>query len=903
MLISGLTAVALLLVFSHVPPPPSGAEEPPAAASRPADPAGDTDWGKSPLAARRIVKTFDFDERAAGNFGTSPAGWRRHDGFGFPLFLEGQFDPQVGHNKPPSYRLDLNGGSLAYHYRGRDIAVRPSCDYLVVAWLKTAGLKDARAFISAQFLDRKNLPISGTEQRSELVGGVGEATDWQSLMLRLRCDLPEARYLGLSLWLTQKRHWDPGPMSPRSIDREDIRASAWFDDVAVYRMPRVSLTTSRQGGVFGEHEPVEILPEVSDPDGLNLMARLSVTSADGQFRDERMVPVRMSDQQPGERFLYPNLPVGLHRVELAVTTQDQVLVRRTCTLARVADRVSAPVAAGRGFGVVLRSIEPAAVRGQSELLQDLRLELVKVPVWYAQRAMAGQLSIGLGVDAYLQAIRATHAEPVGMMMDDRFYESASVRGQAMSMLDMFSEPPLGWKHLIASSWTRYAGLIHVWQVGHDADSWVGLDDRLPGLVPRLRKEMTELMAHPALATPFSLLHSESAVPADFHVVSLPSMVPAESVELYLGPLLASRKEPDRVWVTVEPLPEEQYPREQRLADFGRRLVEAVFQKPGAVFVNAPWDVHARSYGVQVDPREELIILRTVSDVLGDAVPLARTTLDGQVECMVFDRQGQAVLCVWDSTAPPEGRTHAVLLGERARVVDLWGRGHELPSVGHRQLLCVGPSPVFVVHALTWLIEFRRQFVVTPSTLEPNFDKAELEVSFRNTYPEPISGQVRLVLPADWEVRPDRLSFSLRSDGVFREKVAIRFPLNAPARVMPLVGEFTIDANARYAFSTPAWFDFGLEGIDLNTITYRSGDRVTVRVSMTNRTASELFFEGYLIVPNRPRIEQLFHNLQPGQSLTRNFIVHHAADLAGRNLRVSLKETRGSRMWNRIVTVP
>jgi len=121
--------------------------------------------------------------------------------------------------------------------------------------------------------------------------------------------------------------------------------------------------------------------------------------------------------------------------------------------------------------------------------------------------------------------------------------------------------------------------------------------------------------------------------------------------------------------------------------------------------------------------------------------------------------------------------------------------------------------------------------------------------------------------------------------------------------MPLVGEFTIDANTRYAFTTPAWFDFGLEGIDLNAISYRSGDRVTVRVSMTNRTPKELFFEGYLVLPNRPRLQQLFHNLQPGQSLTRTFVVRDAADLAGKNLRVNLKETQGSRMWNRIVTVP
>ncbi|HOW70686.1 MAG TPA: hypothetical protein PKY77_08800 [Phycisphaerae bacterium] len=904
MLIGRLVAVVWLWVLGQGAPAfPSGPSDAVQAASRPAEVMGDAGLDRSPLAARRVVKTFDFDEQAAGNFGSVPAGWRRHEGVGFPLFLEGQFDLQDGHDKPPCYRLDLNGGSLAYHYQGRDIAVRPNCDYLVMVWVKTSRLSTARAFISAEFLDRKNMPIQGTDQRSELVGGESEGVDWRALTLRMRCDLPEVRYLGVSLWLAQKRVWDSGPTPLRAIEREDIRASAWFDDLTVYRMPRVSLTTSHPGGVFGSHEPVEVFPEVSDPDGLNLVARLKVHSTDGQCRDERTVAVRMTEQKPVERFLYPDLPVGLYRVELIVSTQDEVLVRRACTLARVADRNSAPVAVGRGFGVVLRSIEPAAVRAQSELLQDLRLELVKVPVWYAQRAMAGQLSIGLALDAYLEAIRATHADPVGVMMDDRVYEAASARGQMMSILDVFSEAPLGWKHLIASIWTRYAGLIHVWQVGNDGDTWVALDDRLPGLLPRLRKEMTELMATPMLAAPSSPLYVPSAVPADYQSLSLPSLVPAEDVEQYLAPLLAASKDRSRAWVAVAPLPEGPYPREQRLAEFGRRLIEAAFQNPGAVFVDAPWDVRVRSYGVQVDPREELLVFRTVADVLGDAQPLSRTTLDGQIQCVAFERQGQAILCVWDGTAPPEGRVHELTLGEGARVVDLWGRGGEVPTVGRRQLLRVGPLPVFVTNTFAWFVEFRRLFTVTPATLEPNFDKTEFEVSFRNTYREPISGQVRLVLPVGWEVRPDRLSFSLGAEAVFREKVVIRFPLNAPARVMPLVGEFIVDANARYSFTTPAWFDFGLEGIDLSAISYRSGDRVTVRVSMTNRTAKELFFEGYLVIPNRPRLQQLFHNLQPGQSMVRKFVIHDAAELAGKSLRVSLKETQGSRIWNRIVTVP
>src|ERR1051325_9588130 len=67
------------------------------------------------IAGRRIVKHFDFNEGPLGNFGSLPMLWQRHAGLGFPAYLEGKFDPAVGHAASPSFRLDLDGASIAYH--------------------------------------------------------------------------------------------------------------------------------------------------------------------------------------------------------------------------------------------------------------------------------------------------------------------------------------------------------------------------------------------------------------------------------------------------------------------------------------------------------------------------------------------------------------------------------------------------------------------------------------------------------------------------------------------------------------------------------------------------------------------------------------------------------------------
>ncbi len=857
---------------------------------------------RPPIATRRIVKAFDFDEQAMGNFGTLPIAWRRHGGAGFPLYLEGRFDRETGQGSPPSFRLDLDGGSIGYHYEGRDIAVRLHSDYLIVAWVKTAGLDSARAYVTAAFLDREGQVIAGTEHASALAGGSNTDTDWEPLTIRVRCELPEARYLGLSLWLAQQKVWDGGSRSVRAIEREDIKATVWFDDLAVYRMPRVAMRTARPGQIFGQNDPVAILAEVSDPDGLNLAAQLNLWSVDGSIRHEREVAVQTAEGQQPQQLVFSELPVGLYEAELVVSTEGATLVRQTLRLACVAERVSPPVATGRGFGVVLNDVPAAGLPGQQALLQELRPDLVKVPVWHAQAAFNNRPLDRTGVDSYLEAIRQTQADPVGILMDDPGFSPATDGAQLMSMLDMFNEDPLAWKHLVASTWMRYAGLIHVWQLGEDNHTWVCLDSRLPVLVERLREQMSDLMTEPVLAVTSSAVFSpHTGDPGDYRSVLLPAYVNPTDIGSWLEPL--SGESPDRVWVTVEPLPEGPYPRIERLADLGKRLVETYAQGVGTVFMRAPWDVAVGQPVSRTDPREDLIVFRCVADVLGGARPVSRTSLDGRVQCLVFDRNESAILCVWDDDAPPDGEVHHLLLGDNLQQVDLWGRRTALPAAGRYQAVRIGPTPTFILNALTWMVEFRRQFVVRPSTIEASFDNLEFQIEFRNTYHDRIGGMLRLMLPEGWEMRPNRLPFSLAPGEVFQQTIALRFPLNAEARTMPLLGEFAIDADRRYVFTTPAWFEFGLKGIDSHAFAFRSRDQVTVRLLMTNRTPRTVHFESYVVAPDRQRIERLVSNFEPGQTILRTFVISEAADLAGRDLRVGLREIQGSRMWNQIVAVP
>ncbi len=866
-------------------------------------PAGlDHPTSRPAIAGRRIVKHFDFDERRFGNYDPLPMYWRRHGVEGFPSYLEGQFDKAVGHEAAPSFRLDLDGGSLAYHYEGRDISVRTNSDYLVVAQLKTHSLETARAYLTACYLDRKGAKIAGTERRSKLVGGADAPTDFSAISVGLPGNVPGARYVGMSLWLTQSSIWHSGPRPMRVVEREDIEATAWFDDITVYRLPRVALRSSRPGNVFTEAEPVELRTEVSDPDGLNLSAKLTIFSTDGEPVDERQVPIQSARGAKPSPTIYNDLPVGLYTAELTVAARKAVLVRRSLRFVRVAVPVSPPAEMGRGFGVILRDLGVMLLPGQGELLQALRAEYVKLPVWNAQQAATEPAEYNQTLDRYLEAIVEAHADPIGILTDESPGQGAGQATSLRSMLDLFDEDPLGWKPLIAGVWSRYAGLIHVWQIGDDGDESVFLDDRLAGLVSILRREMRPLMSEPLIATTVSTQYTPIGTRiSDYRAATLPATIPPNDVGRHIRPFLG--EDPHRVWVTVEPLPDRPYPRTVRLADLSRRLVETCFQNVGGIFLSAPWDTRTGLLSAQVDPREDFIVYRTVADVLGGATPVSRTTIHGHAKCLVFDRNGRAILFVWDEYAPPQGREYVLLLGSEAEQIDLWGRRTPLEPAGSRQLVRIGPVPTFIVDTPTWLMEFRRQFRLEPALLEASFETSRPEVVFCNTYHEPISGVVRLFAPENWEVRPNRIPFSLPAGEEFRQAISIRFPQNAEAGLKPLVGEFSIDATNRYQIIVPAWFELGLEDIDLQTYVYRIGSRVIVRQLMTNRTDRPVNFMGSLVAPGRQRISRSFATFQPGQSLTKDFILQNADELAGRKVRVGLKEIRGSRVWNRVVTIP
>ena len=772
---------------------------------------------------------------------------------------------------------------------------------MVVGLVRTHSLEQARAYVTAYYLDRKGRVIEGTEVRSDLVGGQRLDDEWVPVTVPLPGNVPGSRYIGLSLWLTQRSIWDKGPRPKRAIERLDVEAAAWFDDITVYRLPRVMLRSGNSGNIFSEHEPVVLMTEVNDPDGLHLTATLDVRDAAGDLVESLDAPIQSTGAARTDRFELTELPLGVYDAELRVATAETVLVRKQLRFARLGTPVSSPAAVGRGFGVILDTTEARLLPHQGALLNALHPQYVKTPIWNAQSAMLGEEPNIAAIDATLEAIVAARADPVGIMQDEPEGLTTADGARMLSMVDVFSEDPAGWKPLIAAVWSRYAGLIHVWQLGQEGDRPVFLDDRLSDLMPRLRAEMRPLMSEPLLALPGEAHFELDATLGDYQAIRLPNTIAADDIARHLKPLITD--DPHRTWITVEPLPVAGYERKVRLHDLARRLVEARYLGVGGVFLAAPWKGRLDLLNAEVNPSEDYIVLRTVADLLGDAKPISRMTLGGQDEAIVFDRNGQAIIFVSNPRALGEGRTQHLWLGENAAQVDLWGRKTTLRTVGSRQRVDIGVEPSFIIHTPTWLLEFRRQFRIEPRVFETSFDGAHREIVFSNPYNQPINGMLRLVVPPDWDIRPIRIPFVLRPGQEHRETVQMHLPINAESGVTSLIGEFSLDADRRLNLIVPTWFELGLNGVDVDTFVFQSGGNLIVRVTMTNQGAKTISFDGNLLIPGRSPITRLFAQFETGQSLTKDFVLENASELSGQFVRISLKEVQGGRIWNRVIQIP
>ena len=851
---------------------------------------------------RRMVHRFDFDERKLGNYEAIPMHWRQVDGPQFPSFAGAAFDPGVGRRAPPSFHLGANGRNVAYWYAGPATTVRPNSEYLIIGWIRPDRLVHARGDLSAYYLDRERLPIEGTQVFGRLVGGETGEQSWRQVEIHLPPAPPAAQTIGLTAWVVQASVWDPQPRPHRHIEPCDIEAGAWFDDITIYRMSSALLSTPAPGNIFVAPETPTLLATVADSFARGLSAELTVLSACGTLVHQSEVPVQTGRTTRPTRIRLGGVEPGLYRAKLTIRAGGEQVLSRRVRFAQLAAPHNRAIGVARPFGLVLDSESRAGPAAESALLAALSVGAVKVPVW-ARRPHHG-LDAGRHHDLLLHELVKARVSLTGVLGAPPAGLVESAGQYARQLLEILSDDPEGWRPYLAALAAPYASVFRTWQIGADDDPGAAVNPALPEVLRRVRREMVSLITTVYLGAP-----------ADVTVAPGTEALPAEEITVRIAPDIQSRwigsylaeyrnLPYERVSAYVEIGSSAQYARLPGFAEFAKRVIRTRHAGVDTVYVPQLWRTKPTLSGTVCEPSEHFIAYRTIIDLLGDLTPGPEIALAENVVAVAFHDTERSVLAIWDPSAPAEGRVYEFQLGSAEHQVDLWGRavplGHS--SDGHRQVRLY-PEPVFVDGIERWLVEFASALRITPGRSETSLLPRTHTIQLSNAGKRLLAGQVALQTPRNWEVRPRTFGFRLPARSGYEQPVELRFAHNEPAGPKQIRLVIDFETEPSYHLEIPLTLEVGIKDVDVWGFAFLEGDRLVLRHGVTNRSSQPLSFRSFATAPGRSRQFRVIASLAPAESTTAEYRFENAATLAGRTVRLGLREVDGSRQHSLELTAP
>jgi hypothetical protein len=174
------------------------------------------------------------------------------EGSGLPHYIDGRLTNDRARGGQYSFRFDLNGGSLIYRYDTTLIPVQAGAHYRVQGFVQTTPLANARARITAYFVDQDKRPMLATVRHSDTYSSKPGDMSWRSLGVEISANTivpldptqpyPIPTTLAIELELLQPMLYASPSLGQRTLYNQDIRGSAWFDDITVSQVPKVSMS-------------------------------------------------------------------------------------------------------------------------------------------------------------------------------------------------------------------------------------------------------------------------------------------------------------------------------------------------------------------------------------------------------------------------------------------------------------------------------------------------------------------------------------------------------------------------------------------------------------------------------------------------------------------------------------
>ncbi|MCG8408093.1 MAG: NEW3 domain-containing protein [Phycisphaerales bacterium] len=851
---------------------------------------------------RRVVKSFDFDERGLGNYESVPMNWRSITTPGYPRFLEGQFDNEIGHDAQPSFHFSIQGGSVGAYYLAKDIPVHPGSDYRIIGWIRPQKLKHARAYITAYYLDHALRKIDSSEQRSVGIHGAGDDEPWTQVSIDLFGGVKKARWIALTCRIEQAPKPQRGDAMFHPIHHRDVHGAAWFDDIQVMRFPRVTMSLNAEANVCLPDQPTVCTINTKDLDAAALDMNLDILDAEGTLVESHRLagPGLSAGETP---VTLGDLPAGLYVAKLFVSDGGQPVSAHEQTFLRLNPNPVRASTDDRKLGVIINasSLDYPELTGQ--LLNLMSPGIVKIPLWRDSMSDEAIVRGDPKTDDLVDTLSRQNVTIVGTLAALPPSLAAQYELPDRTLMAALASDPDRWRPYLALMLTRHGHRINAWQLGLD-DRMSGEPSRVTKALANVRSEMQPLIGRPKLVIPHpvQLQVGESTLPADVLCLNVPPYYAADRLRKQFNSF--SKDGFDARWATIEASEPERYVRRWRLIEFARRVIAARCADTDAVFIRQPWRFDTIDDEVVVTPHEEFILLRTLSQTLGDLTPATSVWVGENMTAWLFaDRaESQGALVVWADAQESKEHRLSISLGDKARQIDLWGNVRAGKSITDGREFTVGAIPQVIRPVSLWRVKMQSSFTVNEPVLQPTIQDHERIVTFTNTHPSKLTGLLHLEAPSGWRIRPKKVALDLAAGESKPIEFTLRIPSNQAVGHYAVLGHLRVAGNEFPSLTLRAPLQVSAPGLDVNVAAYRRGDVLRIVQRITNRTDDRVDLKAYLISPERARDQRLVRNLAAGKTVIREYEAPNAEKLSGRHIRVSVEQINGEMRHNTVIRI-
>ena len=617
----------------------------------------------APPGVTRVLRTFDFEERKLGNVEDLPMNWVKVEGKGLPHYVNGHLTNDLARSGHYSFRLDLNGGGLVYRYPYGQIPVQTGAHYRIEGYVQTTVLPNAKARITAYLTDSDGHLLPKSVRHCAPYAAVTEPSEWKRLSLELSADDPRAAYVVIELELLQPAQYAESALGSRALFAQDIRGSAWFDDVTVSQVPQVDMTTDRPGNIFRRDEPLRVQVTISDRFTEDLSGQLVVKDAEGRTVYQRSGALDMSTAQqigPGQKSMSLSLPAfkaGWYEVSLVMSSGGKFLDSQSMGLILLPDN-GGKTSPDPRFGIVATDLPFEGWNELPDLLPLLSAGRVKLALW-SKDGDVQQLD-GDSFDRLLERLAYLGITPTACLTDLPPALSKNLEGGSWPQL-LKLDPSL-WQPDLACLIARHANHLDRWQLGADGSDAFVTDPRMRKVYTAVYGEFAKLMHNPDLAMPWPAWYDlEGELPATVALSVPPSVLPNQ-LPLYMQDIRGH--EGHNLSIRLELLDRDRYGRLAQIRDLGQRMVYALSGGATRIDLPLPFQVVKRGDSLLKQPRELFMVVRTLIGTLSGAAYKGKVPIAEGVEAFLFERNGQGILALWDRGNVDGIKSLAINLGER-----------------------------------------------------------------------------------------------------------------------------------------------------------------------------------------------------------------------------------------------